>query len=527
MRFLVNEQPGNEVEVSIILTDWSCRESLHILDFLADQSIDRCRYELIWIEYGSKPSEELCKRIDTARAARKALPVDIYVLMEMPVEICYHKHLMMNLGICLANGGIVCSWCDSDAMVRPTFVKSILETFKRNQNIVLHMDEVRNNNQSFYPFNYPTFNDVTGFGCINWVNGMPAGILDMKDPLHSRNYGACMVALREDLIAIGGADMHFDYLGHMCGPHEMTWRLVNTGKREVWHDHEWLYHVWHPGQGGDQNFAGPHDGLHISLLSLQCRNTDQTMPFVENPAIALLRNKLASAGDSKLLDALIDPNWLKDWQYKRLRGTERHYAQGKRKITLTERDNSDDDSTTNVQHQTPSPLFGRKFNKRHLLVLLPIVPGIVWRQLKVKHKTHTWALTRYLHPKRRGWLREIGSLKRFLKRILAFDKHWFRACWFILAYAVQSEIQNIIIYGDGDAARILCNMSKNLPITIRGICPLLPNVNTRLFGHKVVSEEQLSKVDEAIIIATFVNVPAYLKRLEKLGINRNRILTIR
>ena len=524
MRFLVNEQPGNEVDISFILMDWSCRESFHILDYLADQSINRCRYELIWIEYGFNPSAELCKRIDAARVAGKTLPVDIYAIMEMPEGLCYHKHLMMNLGICLANGRIIC-WCDSDAMVRPTFVKSIIESFEQNENIVLHLDEVRNNDPSFYPFNHPTFDEVTGFGSINWVNGMPTGLLDTSDPLHSRNYGACMAALRDDMIAIGGADMHIDYLGHICGPYEITWRLVNAGKREMWHSHEWLYHVWHPGQAGDQNFAGPHDGLHISLRALWCRAHGQTLPFAENPAIALLRNRLASIGDQRLLDALIDPLWLNDWQYKLLTSTERHYSLGKRSITLKVRDGSD--STDSLRPQVLSPLFGRKFNRFHLFALLPIVPGIVWRQLKVKYNARTWASRRYHHSATKEWLRKINALMYFLKRILAFNKHWFRACWLTLAYAEQSGRQNIIVYGDGDAARILCVMSKYLPITIRSICPFHPNVHTRLFGHEVISEEQFTKVDETVIIAAFVNVPVYLTRLEKLGINRDRILTIR
>ncbi len=66
-------------------------------------------------------------------------------------------------------------------------------------------------------------------------------------------------------------------------------------------------------------------------------------------------------------------------------------------------------------------------------------------------------------------------------------------------------------------------MSGSLPITIRGICPL-PNVNTRLSGHKVLTEEQLVKMDGATIIAVFVNVPAYLKRLQKLGIRVSAFL---
>ena len=78
--------------------------------------------------------------------------------------------------------------------------------------------------------------------------------------LHTRNYGSCMAALKEDLLKIGGADEHFDYLGYICGPHDMTYRLINAGVREVWHPSEFTYHTWHPNQGGSADHEGPHDG---------------------------------------------------------------------------------------------------------------------------------------------------------------------------------------------------------------------------------------------------------------------------
>jgi len=40
--------------VTIVLLDWSCRESLHSLDYLANQTIPREQYEIIWIEYYSR-----------------------------------------------------------------------------------------------------------------------------------------------------------------------------------------------------------------------------------------------------------------------------------------------------------------------------------------------------------------------------------------------------------------------------------------------------------------------------------------
>jgi tetratricopeptide (TPR) repeat protein len=195
---------------------------------------------------------------------------------------------MYNIGIILSKGRII-TICDSDAIVKPTFIESIIKAFEEDSNIVVHMDEVRNINKKFYPFNYPTIEEVISEGCINFKNGKTTGILDKEDPLHTRNYGACMSALREDLINIGGADEHIDYLGHICGPYELTFRLVNAGKKEIWHEKEFSYHTWHPGTDGSDNYLGPHDGRNMSTTALEARRKDRVMPLVENSAIKMLR----------------------------------------------------------------------------------------------------------------------------------------------------------------------------------------------------------------------------------------------
>jgi hypothetical protein len=37
--------------LSIVLLDWSCRESFHIFDYLACQTVGRDSFEVLWIEY--------------------------------------------------------------------------------------------------------------------------------------------------------------------------------------------------------------------------------------------------------------------------------------------------------------------------------------------------------------------------------------------------------------------------------------------------------------------------------------------
>lgn len=279
-------------DVSIVLLDWSVRESFHSIDYLNQQTVARERYELIWVEYGSRRAEGIEQRLRDSLSRGRPPAVDCWITLGMPTSIYYHKHLAYNVGILAAAGRIVV-FCDSDAMFRESFVESTIRSFDENPEVVLHMDEIRNNRREFYPFNYPSFEEVEREGCINFVDGRPAGIPVpggvVDDPLHTPNYGACMAALRDDLIAIGGADEHVDYLGHICGPYEMTFRLRNLGRREIWHGSEWLYHTWHPGQAGDGNYLGPHDGRHMSTTALDVLLTGRVQPLVENPGIRALR----------------------------------------------------------------------------------------------------------------------------------------------------------------------------------------------------------------------------------------------
>ena len=290
-------------KVSLILLDWSVRESFHLLHYLEKQDVPRDAFEVLVIEYYSRVSEAIRKFEHQ---------VDTWFLLEMPEQCYYHKHLMYNAGIVLARGEI-CVICDSDAMVKPGFIRAILDAFEREPQLVLHIDQFRNNRRDLYPFSYPSFEAVLGEGCINNAGGKPAGIVDSADPIHSRNYGACMCARRDALIAIGGADEHVDFLGHICGPYDMTWRLVNSGRREHWHQREFMYHTWHPGQAGVDNYLGPHDGRHVSTTSLAALASGRVAPLLENASVRKLRQGAEEGTAEDLLETLVRPEGRTEW----------------------------------------------------------------------------------------------------------------------------------------------------------------------------------------------------------------------
>lgn len=307
MKFLKRSERARP-RLSLILADWGVRESFHLLHYLRNQTARRDDFEVLVVEFYGRRSPALEAFADD---------VDTWLLLEMPQACCYHKHLIYNAGIALARGDIV-AIADSDAMVRETFVQSILETFETDPNIVLHLDQFRNNRQDLYPFRYPDFDDVLGAGCINDAGGTTLGLADRRDPLHRRNYGACMAARRDDLLAIGGADEHIEYAGHVCGPYEMTFRLFNAGRRELWHRSEFTYHTWHPGQAGVGNYQGPHDGRQMARGALQALTSWRVRPWLENGAIRLLREGKAAAAKEDLLEALVDPRHAEDWRYERI-----------------------------------------------------------------------------------------------------------------------------------------------------------------------------------------------------------------
>ena len=303
---ILKESARRSPRLSLILLDWGVRESFHLLHYLRDQTVGRDVFEVILIEYYGGVSEP---------ARKFESEIDAWILLEMPAHCYYHKHLMYNAGIAFSKGQVL-MFGDSDAMVRPRFVETILTNFERDPQIVYHMDEFRNVRRDFYPFNYPSFEDVLGDGCINNAGGKTTGVLDVVDPMHSRNYGACMCAWRKDILEIGGADEDLTYLGHICGPYDMTFRLMNSGRRLVWETDEYLYHTWHPGSDGIDNYLGPHDGKNMSTTAFQALNSGRVRPFVENEAIHRLR--VGGGAASEFADVLIDPKYADSFDRTRL-----------------------------------------------------------------------------------------------------------------------------------------------------------------------------------------------------------------
>jgi hypothetical protein len=261
-------------KLSFILLDWGCRERFTTLDWLNKQDIPRDQYELIWVELYDRVMDEVMEKAD--------------VVVTCNQRGTYHKHLGYNVGLLQARGDLI-SVCDSDAVFPSDFVRSVFRSFgiesggPAQPQVLMHYEW---RTSLLYP------DDLSDAESL-------------KDPARWQwwplivNEGACVTVRRADAVRFGGFDEHPSYLGYLCGPYDLAWRLVNAGWAEVWHDSSVaLWHFAHPDPIGTNGHiaslqqllekAHPHMQGH-ALTAVEAFSTGRFQPLQENPKIWALR----------------------------------------------------------------------------------------------------------------------------------------------------------------------------------------------------------------------------------------------
>ncbi|MDO8137734.1 MAG: glycosyltransferase family A protein [Candidatus Brocadiales bacterium] len=525
MRVIYENRRCVNPKVSIVLLDWAVRESYHSLDYLSDQTVPRHQYEIIWIEYYNTRPQEIDFVLKKCKELGIPPTIDKWVIMDMPKSVYYHKHLMYNIGFVLGSGEVMV-FCDSDATFRPTFVETIIKEFARDSNIVLHLDEFRNNSKRFHPFNYPSFEEISGEGCINNVGGKTRGVVDKSDPLHLPNYGACMCALREDLITIGGADEHIDYLGHICGPYDMTFRLININKREIWHEDEFLYHVWHPGQAGGNNYFGPHDGKHMSTTALEVRQTGRILPLVENPAVRALRRR-QTADRSRLISMLIPDGRVNDWSVRGKKWYAQKYDIGNMVITVKELKGSGEGHSEGVESDTTNTVHSSFWVTLRLNeILFRMCIKAMWKKFLDVFTFPPSSAPSLNIFKWLEWAFVLPSkVVEYIEQTVQYNRYVIRQCRRCLDRLASEGEKDADIFEINDVTELLCVLNKLGPVKISAVYDTVQQEGG-FYGLPVLPLASLNGGSKKVIVSSLLYTDEKIEMLERMGVKQERIVRV-
>ncbi|MBF0345012.1 MAG: glycosyltransferase [Nitrospirae bacterium] len=396
---------------------------------------------------------------------------------------------MYNVGI-LASRGQVVTFCDSDAVFTPAFVETIVDEFRKDNGIVLHLDEIRNSDRRFYPFNTPPIEDIKGKGCINFKNGKSTGLQDKEDPLHTLNYGACMCALRRDLIHIGGADEHIDYFGHICGPYEMTFRLINAGKKEVWHQSEFLYHVWHPGTDGKNNYLGPHDGRYISTTSLESSSTGRVLPLTENPIIKAHRLNNDDLHVALPLNSDYKLN-IGQWTVSQLNELSRKQKSQRKRDNVFNK-----------------PLLNIKIKINLLIATI--------RQFIIKTNKFI------RNPK--DIFKKVYNIRGFFQTMAHQNEHYLQRAFACINTLTSRNVSKFTVYGPNAAAEVLCSVAVNVSLSVSAVYD--DGGGASFCGFTVMPIESARDRSELIVVADTGLKREKINKLIGYGIQEDRIVVL-
>ena len=110
-----------------------------------------------------------------------------------------------------------------------------------------------------------------------------------------------------DAFRFGGFDEHRSLQGYLCGPYELSWRLVNAGLPELWYDESLMttWHFQHPEPLGLdldlfslrrwREVAYPHVDYH-ALTAVDAFSSGRLLPWKENPEIHARRMAMRRIG---------------------------------------------------------------------------------------------------------------------------------------------------------------------------------------------------------------------------------------
>lgn len=169
--------PDPALEISVVMVDRGGAIATPYIDSLVHQTIERSRYEIIYVELYERLMPGVVDKVDKAFSCGQ-------------MDFLYHKNVGLNIGLYEARGKLVV-FCEGAGAFDPDFIEKIQDAFTKVER-------------------RPKF-------LIDSVGIDDDGVL--RPPWRS------VSCWREDALAVGGFDVHEFFHGNHGGVEEFAWRL--------------------------------------------------------------------------------------------------------------------------------------------------------------------------------------------------------------------------------------------------------------------------------------------------------------
>jgi len=271
----------------------------------------------------------------------------------------------------------------------------------------------------------------------------------------------------------------------------MTFRLVNAGRKEIWHPKEFLYHTWHPGTDGKRNYLGPHDGRNMSTTALKARMTGRISPLVENPAMRMLRLKQDDIIYEPLLLQAIPEEDAKNWTIEKL-------SKRKRPIWVP-------------QNLMEHPMVNLRLTITFSKMLI--------QQFYIKATQFS------RKPKSlKDILKKVSTTYRFLRNMAQYNAYIFGKCENCIEELASNNIHEIALYGTGDVAQVLYKLTMNSPVKIKAVYDTFNG--KKFFNFDVTPVEAMKDYQGKVIVADLVRVEEKVEKLKRVGLRNKNIIIL-
>jgi len=246
----------SKYDISIIVYDGQFRERFFQVDSLEQQTLDRDKFEYIFVENFNEVNHKLKDKLEQSSLNYKLITLDR--------EKSYHLGKCVNRGVKESNGRITVV-ADADTYFEPNVLEETLEYHNNNDNSVLYIHR--------YDEPKPPMLRKSGKTTLSKLQSR-------CELLNDSNFGGFMSIKKDNYIKSGGYDEDIYWSGrNSAGAKDLVVRYENMGLNWEWSDNLKIYHICHENAFGNNRWNGFRVESQWKLIGIRKEN-NITKPFV-------------------------------------------------------------------------------------------------------------------------------------------------------------------------------------------------------------------------------------------------------